>query len=93
MKAGAASRGFTVALAGRPGSRVATPEHVAVYAEYGIGRITLREAAAPVTLVLAARRALAVLRTVELLCDRVPLRTATLFADAYQAAAQIDPAA
>lgn len=71
----------------------ATPEQIAVFAEYGIGRITLREAAAPVTLVLAARRALAVLRTVELLCDRVPLRTTTLFADAYQAAAQIDPAA
>ena len=70
----------------------ATPEHVAVFVEHGIDLVTFHRDVAPERLlVLTARRALVIVRIVDALCDRVPFRTPTLFADAYRALARADP--
>lgn len=72
----------------------ATPEYVAVFVEHGIGLLTMHATGTPAHILgLTARRALALIRVVETLCDLVPFRTATIFADAYQAVARIDPSA
>ena len=69
------------------------PELLMAFVEHQAHQLVLHPATAPeVVLTLAARRALAVLRVVDGLCDRVPFRTRTLFSDAFTACARIDPA-
>lgn len=71
----------------------ATPEYVAVFVEHGVDLLrTHTTVDVQHTLALTARRALAVIRLVDTACTLVPFRTATLFADAYQAVALLDPA-
>lgn len=70
----------------------ATPEYVAVFLEHGVGLLTMHASGSVGHILgLTARRALAVIRLVDTACTLLPFRTATLFADAYQAVARLDP--
>lgn len=62
----------------------AAPELLAVLVEHELYNVVMHpESPAPAIVRLAARRGLLALRVVDALCDRVPLRTKHLFADAY----------
>jgi len=62
----------------------AAPELLAVLVEHELHNLSLHpEAASDAVVRLAVRRGLMALRVVDALCDRVPLRTRALFADAF----------
>lgn len=73
----------------------AMPELLAAFAEHQLHALVVRPAPTDEALArevrLIARRAAMVLRIVDALCDRVPYRSRTLFADAYAAVAAVDP--
>lgn len=70
----------------------AMPELVAAFVEHQLLALTGHRQVAPAAHVrLLARRAAMVLRVVDAVCDRLPFRSKTLFADAYVAVAQLDP--
>ncbi|MFO0744950.1 MAG: hypothetical protein U1F43_04635 [Myxococcota bacterium] len=75
-----------------PSAVEAMPELLAAFVEHQLQALVQRPAADAARLVrLIARRALMIVRIVDGLCDRVPFRSKTLFADAYVAVAQLDP--
>jgi len=68
------------------------PELVVAFAEHQIHNLVVHSTPpAERIITLGARRALAVLRIVDALCDLVPFRSRVLFADAFTACARIDP--
>ncbi|MCC6621938.1 MAG: hypothetical protein IT385_11820 [Deltaproteobacteria bacterium] len=68
------------------------PELVAAFLDHQVNQIIVFTKLAPEMIVrMGARRALAILRVVDALCDRVPFRSRVLFADAFTACSRVNP--